>query len=119
MWLTEGRIAHSYYEKRMRSQVLTMRRSGQSENSNFSILVNDLNRRFEAMHEKITIEEKQEVVNKYCQQLVSSGYSYIQIREIFISSLKGTKSKEKRLKEENRRYRSNEETLKHQKMDIS
>ena len=46
MWCTENGISHSYYEKPMRSQVLTMKKSSMGESSKFSILVNELNRRF-------------------------------------------------------------------------
>ena len=48
------------------------------------------------MHESIELDEKIGVVDKYCQQLVNSGYSQKQIREIVVSSLKGTYKKEKR-----------------------
>ena len=58
LWSTENGIAHSYFEKEMRSQVLTMKRSSMPEQSKFSILVNELNRRFEVMSEDVTIEEK-------------------------------------------------------------
>lgn len=49
MWCDETGIRHSYYEKLMRSQMLAMNKSSQSENSKFSILVNELSRRFEMM----------------------------------------------------------------------
>ena len=111
MWSNFGGISHSYYEKKMRSQVLTMKRSSQPENSKFSILVNELNRRFEVMSEDVLLEEKIEVVDKYCQQLVNSGYEYSQIRSIILSSLKGVLRKEERLKKRNKRYKSSKETL--------
>ena len=46
LWSTENGLAHSYFEKEMRSQVLTVKRSSMPEKSKFSILVNELNRRF-------------------------------------------------------------------------
>ena len=111
MWSNMSGISHSYYEKSMRSQVLTTRRSSQPENSKFSILVNELNRRFEVMSTDIKIEEKIEVIEKFCQQLVNSGYDYPQVRNIVLSSLKGTLKKEKRLMKERKRYKSSKETL--------
>ena len=112
MWCTTEGISHSYFEKTMRSQVLTMRRSSMPENSKFSILVNEMNRRFEVMSADITIEEKIGVIDHYTQQLVNSGFSYIQIREIILSSLKGVKSKEKkRLAKGGKRFLSSEDTL--------
>ena len=44
MWCSEDGVRHSYYEKPMRSQILTMSKSSQSENSKFSILVNEQSR---------------------------------------------------------------------------
>ena len=102
IWSTENGISHSYFEKEMRSQVLTMKRSSMSDQSKFSILVNELNRRFEVMSEDVELKEKIEIIDKFTQQLVNSGYDYKMIREIILSSLKGIKRKRKggRLKEE-------------------
>ena len=44
------------------------------EQSKFSILVNELNRRFEVMSDEVTIQEKIGVIDKFTQQLVNSGY---------------------------------------------
>ena len=98
MWSNENRISHSYFEKKMRSQVLTMKRSSMPEQSKFSILVNEMNRRFEVMSEDIKLEEKIEVIDKFTQQLVNSGYEYRQVREIVASSLRGIRTKELRRK---------------------
>ena len=54
VWSEKGGLRHSFYEKPMRNQILTQKRSSQSESSKFSILTNELNRRFEMMDEKIT-----------------------------------------------------------------
>ena len=108
LWSTENGLAHSYFEKEMRSQVLTMKRSSMPEKSKFSILVNELNRRFEVMSEEVTIDEKVSVINKFTQQLVNSGYSYLQTKEIVLSSLKGEITKKKRRKSDGgKRYLSN------------
>ena len=40
MWLTKEKIRHSYFEKGMKSQVLTEKRSSQAENQKFAILTN-------------------------------------------------------------------------------
>ena len=42
----------------MRSQILTMDRSSMPENAKFSILVNELNRRFEVIDKNIDQTEK-------------------------------------------------------------
>ena len=111
MWSEESGLRHSFYEKEMRSQILTMKNSSQSEQSKYSILVNELTRRFEVMDNKILIDEKIEIIDHYTQQLVNSGYAGEQIRDIIETSLKGIKRKEERRKFAPSKYRSAEETL--------
>ena len=82
------------------------------ENCKYSILVNELNRRFEVMSDDITIEEKTEVIDKFTQQLVNSGYRWNQIREIILSSLKSITKKERKQKENSEtRYKTGDESL--------
>ena len=111
IWSTKSGIRHSYFEKSMRSQLLTMKRSSQSENSKLAILTNELNRRFLMMDEEIATEEKIEKINKFTQQPINSGYRWNQIREIIISSLKSITKKE-RIQKENResRYKTGDES---------
>ena len=111
IWSDETGIRHSFYEKEMRSQILTMKNSSQSEQSKYSILVNELTRRFEVLDSRIEISEKIEIIDHYTQQLVNSGYAYDQIRDIIESSLKGVKRKEERRKLAPKRYKSAEETI--------
>ena len=111
LWSERNGLRHSYYEKDMRAQVLTMKRSSQSEQSKFSILVNELQRRFEVLDKNIENEEKVDIIDHYTQQLVNSGYSSEQVREIVESGMKGVLKKEKRRNEGDRRYRSSKETL--------
>ena len=111
MWSDETGLRHSFYEKSMRSQILTQKRSSQSEQSKFSILVNELNRRFEVLDSKISNDEKVDIVNHYTQQLVNSGYSTTQIREIIESSLKGVVKKEENRRKACQRYKSARDTL--------
>ena len=111
MWCSEEGIRHSYYEKPMRSQILTMSRSSQSESSKYSILVNELSRRFIMMDRNIQIEEKIRIVDHFTQQLYNSGYKVPQIREIVTSSLKGIMRKEERKNRAENRYKSANETL--------
>ena len=57
----------------MRSQILTMKKSSQSEHSKCSILVNELIRRFEVLDCNIGIDEKVQIIDHYTQQLINSG----------------------------------------------
>ena len=111
MWSDKSGLRHSFYEKDMRSQILTMKNSSQSEQSKYSILVNELTRRFEVMDSEIGVKEKIDIVDHYTQQLVNSGYASEQIRDIIESSLKGVKRKEEKRKVALKRYRSAKETL--------
>ena len=83
-----------------------MDRSSQAENSKFSILVNELSRRFEMMDADISKEEKISTVDHFTQQLVNSGYPTQKIKDVIISSLKGVMRKEKRIREGKNKYRS-------------
>ena len=110
-WSTKNGIRHSYFEKDMRSQILTQKMSSQSEQSKFNILVNELHRRFEVLDSKVEITEKIEIIDHFVLQLVNSDYSFDQIKNIVESGLKGIIRKEQRKKERANRYRKGEETL--------
>ena len=112
LWSTREGIRFSYFEKDMRNQVLTQKRSSMSEHSKIAILTNELNRRFEMIDEQMEKEERVGIINHYTQQLVNSGYSWQQIREIIVSSLKGIHKKEIRRKEKGeKKFRTGEESL--------
>ena len=112
LWSSKECIRHSYFEKEMRSQVMTEKRSSQSENQKYAILTNELNRRLLMMDEKIEIEEQVDKIDHFTQQLINSGYKWPQIREIICSSLKGFKKKElNRIEKAELRYKTGEETL--------
>ena len=65
IWSDIEGIRHSFFEKPMRSQILTMQRSAQSERSRMSILVNELNRRFEVVDDTIEVKEKIEIIEHF------------------------------------------------------
>ena len=111
LWSEKKGIRHSFYEKEMRSQILTHKKSSQSEQSKYNILVNELCRRFEVLDKDIPVEEKVMIVDHYTQQLVNSGYSKEQIREMIESGLKGVVRKEERRRNAVNRFRSAKETL--------
>ena len=97
--LTKEKIRHFYFEKGMRSQVLTEKRSSQAENQKFAILTNELNRRMQMMDEEIDENEQIEIIDHFSQQLGNSGYQWSQIRKIVASSLEGFIKKEIKRKE--------------------
>ena len=83
LWSEKEKIRHSYYEKEMRSQVLTEKRSSQSENQKFAILTNELNRRLQMMDSDISIDEQVEKINHFTQQLINSGYQWGQTNVVY------------------------------------
>ena len=90
----------------MRSQVLTQKDSSQIENSKYSILVNEMQRRFDVMNSRIDIQEQVDTIYHFTQQLCYSGYPKTQIRDIVESGLKGVVREEKRRQDNVTRYRS-------------
>ena len=110
-WSTIEGIRHSYFEKTMRSQILTQKFSSQSEQSKYSILVNELHRHLEVLDPKIENSEKVEIIDHFIQQLYNSDYDLNQISDIVESSLKGFLRKVERKKGNTSRYRKGEDTL--------
>ena len=102
LWSEKQGNRHSYFEKEMRSQVLTQQRSSQGEKS---ILVNELVRRFEVIDDKIELKEQVEIIAHFTTQLKNSGYDYKQSREIVICALKSITRKMKNRVGEKKRYK--------------
>ena len=111
LWSERQGLKHSYFEKDMRSQVLTMQRSSMAEQSKFSILVNELVRRFEVMSASLEESEQISIVNHYTKQLRNSGYNNKQAKDIVISAIRGVMRKRERRSNQERRYLTGEETL--------
>ena len=111
IWSDKSGIRHSFYEKPMRSQILTMQKSAQSEQSKMSILVNELNRRFDVIDDKVETNERIEVVDHFTTQLVNSGYGFSQAKDIVLSSLKGSKKKAEIRLNSDKKFKSGADTL--------
>ena len=82
-----------------------------SERSKFSILVNELVRRFEVMCDDLKESEQISIVNHFTKQLRNSGYSQKQASEVILSALKGVMRKKENRSGKEKRYRSGQETL--------
>ena len=105
LWSEKQGNRHSYFEKEMRSQVLTQQRSSQGEKSKMSILVNELVRGFEVIDDRIELKEQVEIIAHFTTQLKNSGYDYKQSREIVICALKSITRKMKNRVGEKKRYK--------------
>ena len=68
-------MIHSYFEKSMKRPYQGMERSAMSEQQRYSILSNEVIRRLSNVHESIGQEERLSIVEKFIQQLKTSGYS--------------------------------------------
>ena len=74
IWMVDGIIYHSYFEKEMKSQFTIMQRTAMSEHQKMSILSNELVRRLSNIHRDVVQEEIHEVIEHYVGQLKKSGY---------------------------------------------
>ena len=82
------------------------------EQQRYSILSNELIRRLSTLHEKITMGERLEIIEKYIKQLKTSGYTRQQSRQAVMSGLTGFKRKmERKARNGEPMYRSASSTL--------
>ena len=89
MEIVKGEIIHSYYEKWMKSPYQIMEKSAMGEQQRYSILSNELIRRLSNLHQKIEMTEKINTIERFIQQMKTSGYSRGQTREAVVSGLMG------------------------------
>ena len=108
----DGTISHSFFEKSMQTPYVTMERSAMSSQQKHAILANDLIRRLSMVDQKVDMEEKLEVVNKFTRKLKTSGYNHNQCMELVTSGVRGFLNKLKnREKNGEEMYRSARSTL--------
>jgi hypothetical protein len=93
LWLVNGILYHSYFEKSMKSQFTVMQRSAMSEHQRMAILSNELARRLSKMHRDVVGEEIKGIVETFVSQLKTSGYGRKQTREIVICRVVGWRRK--------------------------
>ena len=93
LWVVNGVLLWSYFEKSMRSQLVIMKRSAQGEQQKMDILSNELVRRLSNVCNQVDFKESIRLIDHYCKQLKSSGYGWVQAREVVICGLKGFHNK--------------------------
>ena len=74
LWLVDGILYHSYFEKAMKNQYTVMQRSAMSEHQRMAILSNELVRRLSKMHRDVVGEEIKGIIETFVSQLKTSGY---------------------------------------------
>ena len=110
--ITDEGIQHTYFEKNMKNQTLVVERSALGRQQLMSIMTNELRRRLEVIGDSLSQKERNEIVDKYTQQLVNSEFNWKQCRDIVVSGLKGQKRKtEKQRKKGQPKYRSGQSSL--------
>ena len=118
LWMVDGILFHSYFEKSMKSQYTVMQRTAMSEHQKMSILSNELVRRLSNIHREVVEEEIQEVIEQYVAQLKNSGYSRKQGKESVVCGVVGWRRKlERREKAGQNQYLAAEETLEKRRDD--
>jgi hypothetical protein len=93
IWMVDGIIYHSYFEKEMKSQFTIMQRTAMSEHQKMSILSNELVRRLSNIHREVVEEEIHEVIEHYVTQLKNSGYNRKQAKEVVVCGVVGWRRK--------------------------
>ena len=93
IWMVDGILYHSYFEKKMKNQYTILSRNAMSEHQKISILSNELVRRLSNIHRDVLEEEIEEVTEHFITQLKNSGYHRKQAKEIIVCGLVGWRRK--------------------------
>ena len=94
LWMKDGYITHSYFQKSMKTPYVVMERSAMGYSQLMEILSNELNRRLLKIdHENLEIAEQLKVIEQMTRELKNSGYKIEQSREIVISGVRSWKRK--------------------------
>ena len=101
IWMVDGILLHSYYEKPMKTQYTVLQRSAMSEHQRMVILSNELVRRLSTiqLHRDVLDEEMEGVIEKYVSQLKTSGYMRKKAREAVVCGVLGWRRKLERREE--------------------
>ena len=91
-----GKVVNAFYEKGMSAKTVIHRDSALSENSKVASLSQNVVRHMRNTSERLDIQERVAVVNKFTQRMANSGYSKQQAKKIIISGLKGYEAARKR-----------------------
>ena len=102
LWMVDGLLLHSYYEKAMKNQHTIMQRTAMSEHQKMSILIIELVRRLNNIHREVMQDELEPVIEHYITQLKNSGYNRKQTKEVIVCGVVGWKRKQERREKEGR-----------------
>ena len=89
VWIEDGRVKYSFFEKPTATSKVIHKKSALSENCKMASLSQNLVRRMRNTSELVAIEERVKIVDKYTGKLINSGYSMVQSRRIVVAGLRG------------------------------
>ena len=118
MWIKEGVITHSYFQKPTKTPYVLMANSAMALQSKLQILGNELTKRlYNILVDRITHQEILSVVEAFIKEMKDSGYCIKITREAVISGIKGWKSRaRKRMRNGQPMYRHAQETAQERSM---
>ena len=93
-------ISYRQFEKPTTTNTVLMKRSALEENSKIQILANELARRLGNTDERQERKVVGEVVDKFCQKLLTSGYTEQQTRRVTLCGIRGWERRKRRALEE-------------------
>ena len=118
LWMVDGLLYHSYFEKAMRLQYTVMSRAAMSQHQKMAILGNELMRRLNNIHEEVLEQEIEEVIEHYLSQLKNSGYTRKQAKDVVVCGVVGWRRRqERRSKRGQKMYLEAGETLEQRTRD--
>ena len=95
-----NQVSYMFYEKPTCTNTVIRKESALSENQKVQILAQELIRRLFNTKEGLTREYRAEIINKYTQKLINSGYAIEQTRKIILAGVKGYYGKVRRRRRE-------------------
>ena len=96
IWMEGGRVLNTFFEKEMSAKTVIHRDSALSENSKMASLSQNMVRHMRNTSERLPIEERVLVVNKFTQIMANYGYTKDQARKVIVSGLRCYEAAKKR-----------------------
>ena len=89
LWIRNGKVNYSYYEKPTTNKQVLNKKSAMSENGKIASLSQELIRRLKNTDLSLPQNNKDDIINMYCRKMVTSGYTRSQIHRIITAGLRG------------------------------
>ena len=100
LWVEDGRLMHTFFEKKMASSKVIHKDSALGENCKMASLSQNLVRRLKNTCGRLPEWERTVVVDNFTTKLANSGYTRVQARRIVVSGIKGYEAIRRRAAEQ-------------------